>query len=262
MPELPEVEIYKRYFAENALGRPIRRVDVRDERILGDIRPANFKRRLGGREFTAVRRHGKHFFADAGHGTWLHLHFGMSGDLAWYEAGGKPPRFARVIFDFADGSHLAYDDMRLFGVVDLTADPEAFIADHGLGPDPLSADFTLARLRQIAEGRRGTAKAFLMSQELIAGLGNLYVDETLFESSVHPLRTVDTLTPAELGRMHKNIRRILTTVIERKLRGAGYPGGYLIPHRELGEQCAKCGGEILRTVVSGRTTYYCGSHQK
>src|SRR5687768_16960472 len=115
MPELPEVEAYTRYFAHHALHRTVTRVRVLDERILGARRPG-LNAALRGREFSQVRRHGKHFFAQSGE-RWLHLHFGMSGDLVAYGRNEPTPRFARVIFDFDDGTHLAFEDMRLFGVV-------------------------------------------------------------------------------------------------------------------------------------------------
>src|SRR5258708_25831642 len=113
MPELPEVEGYARYFAAHALNQRIARVDVRDDRVLA-VRKEQLTRALRGREFTQVRRHGKHLFAEAG-SQWLHLHFGMTGDLAYYRGGEAaaaplPPRFARVIFDFANGAHLAFVD--------------------------------------------------------------------------------------------------------------------------------------------------------
>src|SRR6476469_9631744 len=101
MPELPEVELYCRYFAAHALQQKIERVRVLDERILGGVRAAKFAAALRGRAFRGVRRHGKHLFADAGE-LWLHLHFGMTGDLAYYR--GDDPRFARVVFDFENGS--------------------------------------------------------------------------------------------------------------------------------------------------------------
>src|SRR3954452_3446507 len=107
MPELPEVESYGRYFARHALQRTIKRADVRDERILGAIRKEAFARKLRGRKFTRVRRHRKHLFVEAG-SVWLHLHFGMTGDLAFYRDMAKEPRFARVVFDFDDGEHLAF----------------------------------------------------------------------------------------------------------------------------------------------------------
>jgi len=261
LPELPEVELYTRYFAKHALHQPIARVQVLDERILGEIRAEAFARKLRKREFTRVRRHGKHLFADGGT-AWLHLHFGMTGDLAYYRERDEQPRFARVVFDFANGAHLAYDDMRLFGVVDLTRDPDAFIASHRLGPDPLDPAFSLRVFRKLLERRRGAIKSLLMTQEIVAGIGNLYADEVLYETGIDPRRSVDRLEDAEVKHLHTALRRLLRETIARKARGAGYPASSLIPHREEGERCPRCGSTIRKTVVFGRTTYFCGGHQK
>jgi formamidopyrimidine-DNA glycosylase len=261
LPELPEVELYTRYFAQHALQQPIARVTVLDERILGEIRAESFARRLRGRSFTSVRRHGKHLFAEAG-GKWLHLHFGMTGDLAYYRDAAEQPRFARVVFGFANGAHLAYDDMRLFGVVDLAADPDTFIAHRGLGPDPLARSFTLARFRDLVETRRGAIKSLLMTQEVIAGIGNLYADEVLYETSIDPRRPADRIDGAEIRQLHTALRRLLRDTIARKARGAGYPAKSLISHREEGMRCPMCGGTIARTIVFGRTTYFCAKHQR
>ncbi len=261
MPELPEVEIYARYFARHALQQPIARVDVRDERILGGIRKARFAKRLRGRSFSHVQRHGKHLFADAG-SEWLHLHFGMTGDLVYYRDAAEEPRFARIVFDFANGAHLAFEDMRLFGVADLTPSPAVYIAEHGLGPDPLDPGFTLRDFRAIVRGRRGAIKALLMSQDAIAGLGNLYVDETLFQTSIHPRRAADAMSDGEVKAVFTAMRRILRDLIERKSEGRTYPPRFLTMHREEEERCPRCGGTIARTVVFGRTTYFCPRHQR
>lgn len=259
MPELPEVELYCRYFAEHALHQRVAAVRVLDERILGVRAPA-LKLAVVGREFTQVRRHGKHLFADAG-ASWLHLHFGMSGDLYYYRDDADQPRFARVVFEFGNGARLAYDDMRLFGVVDVTPDPDAFIAEHRLGLDPFDAAFRLSAFRRILDGRRGAVKALLMTQEIIAGMGNLYVDETLYRASIHPRRAVDALTAAEAKAIFTGIRGVLKEAIAFKSRGGDYPGRWLVQHREEGDRCPRCGGTIQRTVVFGRTTYFCGKHQ-
>jgi formamidopyrimidine-DNA glycosylase len=257
VPELPEVEGFARYFAQHALRQPIVRVRVRDERILG-VRKDVFSRALRGRAFERVQRHGKHLFADAG-STWLHLHFGMTGDLAYYADASDEPRFARVVFDF-EKAHLAFEDMRLFGVVDLTPSPDAYIAEHELGPDPL--EITLAQFRAIVAKRRGAAKALLMSQDVIAGIGNLYADETLFQTGIHPRRPVDRLSDAEVRGVYNAMRRILREVIRVRAKDGDWPARYLTMHREEGERCPKCGGTIRRTVVMSRTTYFCGNHQK
>lgn len=262
MPELPEVEIYRRYFEHHALGQTIARVDVRDERILGAIRKTALERRLHGRAFLAVHRHGKHLIADAGDSLWLHLHFGMTGDLAYYTDRADEPRFARVVFEFENGSRLAYDDMRLFGVVGLTSGPEELIEVHGLGPDPLDPRFRLADFAKLVEGRRGAVKSLLLSQHIIAGMGNLYVDETLFQTAIDPRRPVNLLTAAQVRLVFTTMRTILRQAIRSKSRGGGYPRFYLIHRREAGERCPRCGGTIRKIVVFGRSTYFCAKHQR
>ena len=255
MPELPEVEGFARYFAQHGLRQPITRVRVRDERILG-VRKESLFRALRGHAFDRVHRHGKHLFAEVGE-SWLHLHFGMTGDLEYYED--EEPRFARVIFDFA-GGHLAFVDMRLFGVVDLTPSPDAYIEEHHLGPDPL--EMSLAQFRDLIAKRRGAIKALLLSQDFVAGIGNLYADETLFQTDIHPRRPVDRLSDAEVRVVYNGMRRILREVIRVREKDGDWPARYLSMHREEGERCPKCGGTIQRTVVGSRTTYYCGKHQK
>jgi formamidopyrimidine-DNA glycosylase len=261
MPELPEVETFARYFARHALAQPIARVDVRDERILTDIRKETFARKLKGRAFTSVRRHGKHLFADAG-ATWLHLHFGMTGDLAYYRDRKDEPRFARIVFSFTNGAHLAFDDMRIFGLAELVASPDEFIASCRLGPDPLDSSFTLKRFEALLAKRRGAIKSLLMTQEFVAGMGNLYVDETLYQTSIHPRRAVDKLKPDERRAVFTSMRKILRDSIARHARGADLPRSFLYHHREEGERCPKCGGTIQRTIVFGRTTYFCNQHQR
>jgi formamidopyrimidine-DNA glycosylase len=261
MPELPEVELYTRYFAAHALHQTIRHVVVRDPRILGATTAARLRGALAGRRFERVRRHGKHLFADSGK-LWLHLHFGMTGDLAFYRAAADETRFARMVIGFAGGDWLAYDDMRLFGVVDLTPSPDEYIAAHALGPDALDPTLTVREFKARLAGRRGAIKALLMSQVVVAGLGNLYVDEALFASGIHPGRSAQSISPAEATALFRQTRQILRNVIERKAAGLTWPPRYLIPHRDEGGRCPRCGGEIRRTVVGGRTTFYCGRHQK
>ncbi len=257
MPELPEVETFRRYFARHALHQRIARVEVRDERILGEIRAETFKRKLRGRTFTEARRHGKHLFANAGT-AWLHLHFGMTGDLAYYREREQAPRFARVIFEFDNGAHLAYDDMRLFGLVDLIGSPEE--VTRRLGADPL--ELTFSKFEALLEKRKGAIKSLLMTQEIVAGLGNLYADETLFQTGIHPRRPVDKLSAAERRAVYTTMRKILRDVIAAHEAGKEWPNRYLSQHREEGDRCPKCGGTIRRTVVFGRTTYFCGGHQR
>lgn len=233
---------------------------VLDERIL-EVPRKKLQAALTGIEFRSVRRHGKHLFVDAGQ-TWLHLHFGMSGNLFYYRDPKELPRFARVVFDFSNGAHLAYDDMRLFGMVGLAASPAVYVEEHRLGPDPIAPSFSLAQFRRLMANRRGAIKALLMSQEFVAGVGNLYADEALFQTDIDPRQSADTLTPDAVKSLFTAIRSILRSTIRRKTAGASYPAKWLVQHRQLGERCPRCGGTIRRTVVGGRTTFFCGKHQK
>lgn len=256
MPELPEVETFARYFARHALHQRIARVDVLDDRILGEIRTDVFRRKLKGAEFSEVRRHGKHLFANAG-AVWLHLHFGMTGDLAY---GDELPRFAKIVFVFDGGGQLAFEDMRLFGLAELVGDPDAFIREKKLGPDPLA--LTARGFAELFEGRRGAIKSLLMTQEIIAGLGNLYVDEMLYQTGVHPRRAAGRLKDSEVRALYSTMRRILREAIARRGSDGDLPRNYLYHHREVGERCPRCGGTIRRMVVFGRTTYFCAKHQR
>ncbi|MEO8218710.1 MAG: DNA-formamidopyrimidine glycosylase family protein [Acidobacteriota bacterium] len=262
MPELPEVEVYRRYVERHALRKSVTGVSVLDARILGDLTPRALNRGLAGRQFLGTHRHGKHLFVATDGGPWLYLHFGMSGDIFYYRGKRDRPRFARVLVRFSDSSELAYDDMRLFGVVDLVDDPGTFIEERGLGPDPLDRKFTLPVFRRILAGRKGAIKSLLMSQQIVAGLGNLYVDEILFRTAVHPQTAADLLTAADVARVFRAIRPLLLKMIIIREAGAPNPPRSLISHREEGERCPLCGGEIRRTVVFGRTTYFCGNHQR
>lgn len=195
-------------------------------------------------------------------GIWLHLHFGMTGDLAYSRDREGDPRFARIRFHFENGTWLAFEDMRLFGLAELVASPDDYIAEHKLGPDPLDPKFTFPRFVSLLERRKGAIKSLLMTQEILAGLGNLYVDETLYQTSIHPRRAVDKLREEEEKAIFTNMRRVLRDTIQRRGREAELPPHYLYHHREEGDRCPKCGGTIKRAVVFGRTTYFCGKHQK
>lgn len=261
MPELPEVEVCRRYVEKHAMRQRIVAVRVPDGRILRNVSAAALSKRTRGRSFVRTRRHGKHLFVELDRDGWVHLQFGMTGDLSYY-SGDKQPRFSKVIFDFVRDRHLAFEDARLFGGVSLVEDPEKVIAARRLGVDPLDRRFTTAAFRSTLRGRKGAIKPVLMSQTVVAGLGNLYVDETLYQISMHPGRLIDDISDAEVGELVRAIRRVLKVTITRHESGRELPRSFLTLHRSELERCPKCGGAIARTVFSGRTTYYCRSHQQ
>src|SRR5215475_4435142 len=184
MPELPEVETFKRYLDSTSLHQRIMNVDVRDAYVLQNISGRQLARRLKGRRFENSRRHGKHLFVRTGNELWLRLHFGMTGSLEYLNRDEVASKTARVIFRFADNFRLAFDDQRKFGEIELIEDVDEFLQTRGLGPDAL--EITLSQFKAIVEKHRGAVKAILLNQQLIAVIGNLYADEILFCARMHP----------------------------------------------------------------------------
>ncbi len=264
MPELPDVENYGRYFREHALGQVIENVGVSDKRVLRKLPPARLRRRVTGRCFVEVRRHGKHLLARLDDGGWVTLHFGMTGSLAYFKGDGPP--HDRLRFDFANGTHLGLIDPRRFGKAGTAQDAESFIAAEKLGPDALDGVLTLARFRALLAGRKGTIKAALMDQSLIAGIGNLFSDEILFRARIHPKAAVARLDAARIGKLYRTMRSTLRQAIAR---GAGddafidrLPKSWFLPHRDKGAHCPRCGGPIDVLRFPGRSAYYCPRCQK
>ena len=261
MPELPDVELYKRYLDEHALGQTIERVAVNDARILGDLAPKTFVARLNGNRFEDSRRHGKHLLVRLKKDGWLTLHFGMTGDLAWFEDEGDDPPYDRVRFDFQGGGHLAYVNRRMLGSVGLADDADAFVEAEELGPDALDPAFNLAAFAEALEGRRRDVKSVLMDQALIAGIGNIYADEILFQARLHPKTSVSALSERQRRTLFERIRSVLETAIACSAGAEQFlerlPDDYLLPQREKGGRCPRCGTAIATLKSGGRTSYFC-----
>lgn len=265
MPELPDVENFRRFLNANALGKPIAHVEVGSAKILRGVTAARLGSALDGRRMTGSRRHGKHLLAALDDGMWLTLHFGMTGRLAYFERLAEDPAHDRLRLDFADGHHLAYVDMRMLGEIGLAADADAFIAEIGLGPDALDPSLDEAVFVALLAGRRGAAKAALMDQSLLAGIGNVYSDEILFQARLHPKIRVQDLDASRVSELFRVMKRVLQTAIDR---GAGseeladrLPADYLLPRRKEGAECPRCGAAIAAMKAAGRTAYFCPACQ-
>jgi formamidopyrimidine-DNA glycosylase len=261
MPELPDVELYKRYLDAHALRQTIERVAVNDARILGDLPARAFVARLTGNRFEESRRHGKHLLVRLHRDGWLTLHFGMTGNLVCFRDEADDPPYDRVRFDFKGGRHLAYVNRRMLGRVGLAADADQFIQAEELGPDALDATFDLTAFARAIEGRRRDVKSVLMDQALIAGVGNIYADEILFQARLHPQTPVSALDQQQRALLFRQIKQVLQAAIKC---GAGaeqflehLPDDYLLPHRDRGGKCPRCGGPIATLKAAGRTSYYC-----
>jgi formamidopyrimidine-DNA glycosylase len=261
MPELPDVESDKRLLDHQARRQVIRRVEVGDGRILRKLSAAEFKRRVLGRRILSSRRHGKHLLAALDQNGWITLHFGMTGALVTCAAEGAPPPFTRLRLDLSGGKSLCYTDPRRLGHIGMAEDADSFIATEKLGPDALDPKLTLARFRAIIAAARGSAKSVLMDQSRIAGVGNIYADEILFQAGLHPELPIRHLNEAAVARLYRALRRVLKEAIAR---GAGsehfadrMPASYLLRHRHPGGRCPRCAGTIATLRLGGRTTYYC-----
>jgi formamidopyrimidine-DNA glycosylase len=255
MPELPEVETIRRYVEETVLNRPISRISGSAPTI---ARPARF--RITGQRFTGAYRHGKYLFADLDTGASLVFHFGMTGDLVLVPGDNPDPPYTRAKVSFTDGSRLAFTDARRFGKLGWIPDRDDFIKAKHLGPDALAI---LATVLVSFLGRsRQRMKFFLLDQHKLAGIGNIYADEILFQAGIHPLREAASLTSSQVDNLHPAILDVLRTAISLDAEFDRYPTTWLIPHRAPGELCPVCGGEVDRVMLGGRYTYFCPSCQE
>jgi formamidopyrimidine-DNA glycosylase len=259
VPELPELEVFKRYVDSTSLHQNIETIEVKNGKVLGHVSADGLKRELEGRKFESTRRHGKHLFVELGDGPWLLLHFGMTGSLKYFKDTDEEPTHARVLISFGNGHRLAFDDQRLFGKVDLIEDPDDYVEEHKLGLDPLDLDFPAFRER--LEGRRGRIKATLMNQRVFAGIGNIYSDEILFQVRLHPKTSVGRLDEGALYDLHEQTGRVLYAAIERGANPEGLPESFLLPHRQVGADCPRGNGKIQMTKAAGRSAYFCPTCQ-
>lgn len=260
MPELPDVEVFGQYFDATSLHQEIAEVEVHSRQVLEDVSAQELETALRGRTFESTRRHGKWLFVELDDGNWLVLHFGMTGFLKYFKDEGNEPAHSRLLIQFSNGYHLAYDSQRKLGEIDLIEDVEHFISEHDLGPDALG--LKLDEFREILADRRGMIKSALMDQSLMAGIGNVYSDEILFQAGIHPRATVSQLDEGTLETLFRRMKQVLHTAIECRADPAQFPDSYITLHRHRDGKCPKCGGEIEQVKVSGRTAYSCPECQK
>ena len=260
MPEMLEIEVYRRA-AERVVGRRITQVHAPDGWYLKEgLTAPVLEKVVEGRTVTALRRRGKLLLVDTDEdGPTIGLRFGMTGRLLVdgragiehleYSSLRDNPEWDRVVFAFEGGGELRIRDPRRLGGVLL--DP----AEERLGPDALSV--TPAQLRDLLATSRAPVKARLMDQSVVAGIGNLLVDEALWRAGIDPAREPRTLTPNELRRLHKHLR---ATLVELGERGGSHTGDLQDERRRDGV-CPRDGTPLLRRTVGGRTTYSCPKHQ-
>jgi formamidopyrimidine-DNA glycosylase len=257
MPELPEVERARALIADRALGRTVAEVDDTDTYVCRPHAPGEIASALRGMTLTAANRRGKSMWLDTDGGAVLGLHLGMAGrivvdddsagDPANYDD--SPPLWDRFTLRFTDGGRLVLRDKRRLGRAVL--DPNL----DNLGPD--AAEVSRDAFRERVGAGAAPLKARIMDQSVIAGVGNLLADEALWRARLSPVRPAGDLGEDELDRLRREIRAATRSAIKK----GGVHTGDVIPARMRGGICPRCGSEMRRATVGGRTTYWCDREQ-
>ncbi len=255
MPEIPDVETYKRYFNKTSLHQRIRRVHVESPSILFETSPQGLGHALKHKSFQSTDSHGKYLFAAIEDDKWLVMHFGMTGEIKYFQHQKDMPKYTRFLITFENGCHLAYVAPRKLGRVGLVDTPQSLITGQHLGPDAL--EITGEQFHEQAMKRRGNVKSWLMAQSSIAGIGNVYSDEILFHARIHPKRSVSDLDEATVQRLYKAMQSVLKAAIDAGADPDEMPSSFLLPHRNKGAHCPVCGTRIATVKASGRTAWYC-----
>lgn len=286
MPELPEVETIRRGLNQYLPGKSIADIQVhRPKQFIGDHHC------LTGAIITKVDRRGKLLTLQIDKNRVLAIHLKMTGQLLYRPVVGDlvmgghpeasyidqlPNKYTRVIITFTDGSLLFFNDLRSFGYLHLMTNDELqqFKFLKSLGPEPLGTDFTPSYLwNQLQKAKTPPIKSFLLDQSKLAGLGNIYADESLFQARIHPLRRPATLTPAENQQLYDAIVTTLKLALQHGgstakdyVNAIGQKGTYLDVakvYRKTGLDCPRCPGmKIERLKVGGRSSHFCPNCQK
>jgi formamidopyrimidine-DNA glycosylase len=257
MPELPDVEHFKRTFAHASVGRRVEEVVVTDPGILRHVAASELHRALRGHRFEDPERRGKWLIARTD-GPALLLHFGMTGDVLWAPDATGRHHHDRLIL-VLDLGEIRYRNMRKLGGVWLASEPGEVDELLGrLGPDALSVK--RKEFLELMDSRRGRVKSALLDQSFIAGVGNLLADEALWRARIHPARRIEDLSVDERAALFRELRSVIRDTVDsyperirtRWTSARGRPGA----------PCPRCRTELTRMVVGGRTTYVCPSCQR
>lgn len=258
MPELPDVEIYRQE-AEKALGSVIESVEITDSGFKG-IEKSSLEESLPGEKLKKTLRRGKYLFLETGKKQAVAMHFGMTGYLSLVENDSDPPKYVKCIFNLDNDHRLCYSSRRKLGKVEVTSDTDEYITRHDLGQDAL--ELSEKEFLDMLEKSRSMIKSFLTDQSIVAGVGNVYADEILFQARIHPRSPTTGLTGAPAKNIYKQMIRVLDIAIDKKADVSKMPGTFLLPVRKEGEKCPRCGGKIEKIRISGRTGYHCPACQK
>jgi formamidopyrimidine-DNA glycosylase len=294
MPELPEVETFRRFTEQYALQVPVADVRVLKPKILEHTSEADLRQALIGSVLTRTRRVGKHLLAQidppsaqcsqastppinsplintppdanpAQASQWLFLHFGMTGYLSYQREGqtivnaygnpALPQAHIRVQLVLADGGLFNFHEQRMFGKLGLTADADRYFQARKLGPDALTVG--PGTFVNALKKRKGQLKPALMDQSLVAGVGNVYADEALYQCGLHPGRSASGLSLKEVTALHQQVVDVLQRTVDVAADRTRLPAHYMLHQRHPKAVCPKAGHPLQIEPFGGRTTYFC-----
>ena len=274
MPELPEVEQVRKTLAPHIEGRRIVRTEVWLDRMVQHPSAAQFVDGSEGRTIVKVNRRGKYLRLELDDGQYLLAHLRMTGALLALPASAGKPDYAKVKFTLSGDMNLWFTDIRTFGVIYLL-DPQNPYPVKGydtLGPEPLTDGFTEAYLQAKVEKGRKPIKNLILDQTVIAGLGNIYADESLALSRIMPTRVAATLTREEIKALYEAINKVIAqglanhaTTFRNYQDGEGHKGdnqNHLLVYSRKGQPCRFCGTTLEQIKVGGRGSVYCPKCQK
>jgi formamidopyrimidine-DNA glycosylase len=256
MPELPEIEAEARALRERIPGRQIAAVDLPDPTVLRGSGRDDLEAALAGWHVRALRRHGKVLFLELDSGWKLAVHYGMTGRLLARDSADREPERVRAQLRFSDGGALAFDDRRRLGWIELTDDIPHYLHSQDIGPDALALDGEDLAARLSA--KRGQLKSVLTDQAVVAGLGNVWADEVLFQAGLRPDRRSDRLSQAEVEALQRKMQRVLESAAQAGADVSTLPDGWLTPQRGQSDaRCPTCGGALESAKLGGRTAWLC-----
>mgnify|MGYP006267945093 FL=1 len=261
MPELPEVEILRRYFEEAALNKNISGCDFYDDldKIFKSDRKT-IQKALTGSSFTKTQRTGKYLFARIEKGSWLHLHFGMTGNLELFR-GEALPKYSRFVINFNDGDRLAFRDLRKFGVVQIVESPDAYRKAQKIGQDFLHID--LSDFRAGLANRKVAVKTALLDQKHFAGIGNWIADEMLFDAGIHPAESCVLLRDDDFRKLFEAGQKIIKAAIEADTHYGDFPKHFFVNYRKpKALHPDHPDSPVKRLIVGGRGTFIVPEKQK
>jgi len=271
MPELPEVETTRRSLAERVVGLIIERVVIRESRLRWPVSP-EIPRTLPSQVIESIHRRAKYLLIQTPTGTLL-VHLGMSGSLRLTSANEAPEKHDHVDVLFSNGLCLRYRDPRRFGAILWTnQNPSLHPLLAGLGPEPLNGEFRALYLHRISRNRRIAIKNLIMNSHIVVGIGNIYANEALFLSRIHPARAAGKISLRRYAILVEAIKEVLRIAIDfggTTLRdftdSNGQPGYFaqqLFVYGRNGENCYTCGTVIRLKVLGQRSTFYCPKCQR